>query len=755
MSEQKFADQFNVFSQERHLIEGSDLLAEVCDINENYVIVNAGLKSEARIPLEEFYNDSGNLEVAVGDRVEVEIEMLENGLGETVLSRRNTRRKQAWRKVMDAMENEGAVEGLVTNRVKGGYSVMMDGLRGFLPGSLVDIFPLPDPMSLVGERIEFRPIKVNMVRSSIVVSRRAVIERTMLEVKDSNVMSTLEPGAKLPGVVRAVVEYGAFVEVMPGVYGLLHITDISWKHTASVAEVLKKGDEIEVVVLKVDEEKGRVSLGMKQLQPDPWEFFDRSHPINSRAFGKVTRVLEYGIFVEVDNGVQGLVHNSEMSWTRKTPNPAKIYNIGDEVEVMILDIDAGRRRISLGVKQCQPNPWQEFAVAYRKGDKVSGKVRSVNEFGLFVELSGGIDGLVRMSELSYEKNGDEAARDYVKGQEVEMVVTSIDAERERISLSIKQINDGDFDAFVEQNSHGSLVQGTVSAVLEKGAQVRLEGGVRAFLPIGEIADKRIEQVSDYVKEGDELEFVLIDHDIRHRQVTVSLKEKDRSREKTEKRPPIKPSANTLGALLQAKILETKADKEAKESAAAKAKASDSAAADDSESSPPDQEAEETAAPAATAADDGGTVEASDSTPADDGESSPPDQEAEETAEPAATAADDGGTVEASDSTPADDGESSPPDQEAEETAASAAAAQDSEDAAEASDSTPAETAADDGESSPPDQEAEETAASAAAAQDSEDAAEAGDSTAAETAADDPRRPTAKTKRNSHAKASAN
>ena len=723
MSEQKFADQFNVFSQERHLIEGSDLLAEVCDINENYVIVNAGLKSEARIPLEEFYNDSGNLEVTVGDRVEVEIEMLENGLGETVLSRRNTRRKQAWRKVMDAMENEGAVEGLVTNRVKGGYSVMMDGLRGFLPGSLVDIFPLPDPMSLVGERIEFRPIKVNMVRSSIVVSRRAVIERTMLEVKDSNVMSTLEPGAKLPGVVRAVVEYGAFVEVMPGVYGLLHITDISWKHTASVAEVLKKGDEIEVVVLKVDEEKGRVSLGMKQLQPDPWEFFDRSHPINSRAFGKVTRVLEYGIFVEVDNGVQGLVHNSEMSWTRKTPNPAKIYNIGDEVEVMILDIDAGRRRISLGVKQCQPNPWQEFAVAYRKGDKVSGKVRSVNEFGLFVELSGGIDGLVRMSELSYEKNGDEAARDYVKGQEVEMVVTSIDAERERISLSIKQINDGDFDAFVEQNSHGSLVQGTVSAVLEKGAQVRLEGGVRAFLPIGEIADKRIEQVGDYVKEGDELEFVLIDHDIRHRQVTVSLKEKDRSREKTEKRPPIKPSANTLGALLQAKILETKADKEAKESAAAAAKASDSAAA---------------------AADDGGTVEASDSTPAetaaDNSESSPPDQEAEETAAPAAAAQDSEDAVEASDSTPAetaaDDGESSPPDQEAEETAASAAAAQDSEDAVEASDSTPAETAADDSESSPPDQEAEETAASAAAAQDSEDTAEASDSTAAETAADD-------------------
>ena len=705
MSEQKFAEQFNVFSQERHLIEGSDLLAEVCDINENYVIVNAGLKSEARIPLEEFYNDSGNLEVAVGDRVEVEIEMLENGLGETVLSRRNTRRKLAWRKVMDAMENEGAVEGLVTSRVKGGYSVMMDGLRGFLPGSLVDIFPLPDPMSLVGERIEFRPIKVNMVRSSIVVSRRAVIERTMLEVKDSNVMSTLEPGAKLPGVVRAVVEYGAFVEVMPGVYGLLHITDISWKHTASVAEVLKKGDEIEVVVLKVDEEKGRVSLGMKQLQPDPWEFFDRSHPINSRTFGKVTRVLEYGIFVEVDNGVQGLVHNSEMSWTRKTPNPAKIYNIGDEVEVMILDIDAGRRRISLGVKQCQPNPWQEFAVAYRKGDKVNGNVRSVNEFGLFVELSGGIDGLVRMSELSYEKNGDDAARDYVKGQEVEMVVTSIDAERERISLSIKQINDGDFDAFIEQNSHGSLVPGTVSAVLEKGAQVRLEGGVRAFLPIGEIADKRIEQVGDYVKEGDELEFVLIDHDIRHRQVTVSLKEKDRSREKTEKRPPSKPSANTLGALLQAKILETKADKEAKESAAAAAKASDSAAAetaaDDGESSPPDQEAEETAATAATAADDGDTVEASDSTAADDGESSPPDQEAEETAAPAA-AADDSDTAEASDSTPAetaaDDGESSPPDQEAEETAAPAAAAQNSEDAAEAGDST----AADDGESTPPD-----------------------------------------------------
>lgn len=440
---------------------------------------------------------------------------------------------------------------------------MIESLRAFLPGSLVDVFPLEDPNSLLGQRLEFRPIKVHVARNSIVVSRRAVIEQTMLEVKDSNAIAEIKEGARFTGTVRAIVEYGAFVEISPGIYGLLHITDISWKHTSSVNEVLSRGDEVEVMVLAIDKEKNHVSLGMKHLQPNPWEFFSRAHPVNSRAFGKVTRVLEYGIFVEVEDGVQGLVHTSEMSWTRKNPNPSKLYSAGDEVEIMVLEIDTERRRISLGIKQCQPNPWQEFAVAYRKGDKVNGKVRSISEFGLFVELSGDIDGLVRMSELSYEKSGEEAVRDYSKGQEVEMVVVAIDAERERISLSIKQLQDGGFGAFCEEYLRGAMVRGTIAVFAEKGAQVNLENGVRGFLPISEIAEQHVENMSDHIKEGEEREFLLIDTDMRNRQAILSLKEKGRRQRElaTQERKQRSPAGNTLGALLQAKILETKEEAE--------------------------------------------------------------------------------------------------------------------------------------------------------------------------------------------------
>ncbi|MGU9952249.1 MAG: 30S ribosomal protein S1 [Gammaproteobacteria bacterium WSBS_2016_MAG_OTU1] len=566
MREAQFSVLFEEFAKQRRLEEGTDLLAQVRDINENYVVVNAGLKSEAHIPLEEFYNDNKELEIGIGDDVEVEIELLDNGRGESLLSRRNTRRKQAWQSMEDAMKNEGVIEGTITNRVKGGYSVLMNSLRAFLPGSLVDVFPQPDPYAIIGSRLEFRPIKVNAAKNSLVVSRRAVIERTMLEIKDCNWMETLSEGQKFKGTVKATVEYGAFVEISTGVYGLLHITDISWKHTTSVDDVLSVNDEVEVIILGIDKEKGRISLGMKQLQPNPWEFFDRTHPVGSRAFGKVTRVLEYGIFVEVEDGVQGLVHSSEMSWVRKNPNPTKFYTTGDEVEVMILEIDIDRRRISLGIKQCQPNPWQEFAVAYRKGDKVSGKVRSISEFGIFVELPGGIDGLVRLVELSYEQSGEEAVRQYKKEQEIEVVVLSIDAERERISLGIKQLSDSGFESFSEQHLRGTIVRGIVGEIVEKGAHIKLDGGVRAFLPIREISEQHVENITDHLKEGDEQEFILIDTDTRNMQAIVSIKEKDRrTREKAlQERKKQAPPKNTLGAMLQAKISEAEEAEEAEE-----------------------------------------------------------------------------------------------------------------------------------------------------------------------------------------------
>ena len=564
MREPQFAELFEEFAQQRRLAEGTDLLARVRDINDNYVVVSAGLKSEARIPLEEFSDGDGGAEVEVGDEVEVEIELLENGRGETVLSRRNTRRKQAWRRVEDAYTNEGVLDCLITSRVRGGFSVSVDGLRAFLPGSLVDIFPHSDPSVFVGQKVEARPIKVNRARNSLVVSRRAVIEKAMLEVKDGGMVEAIKPESRFRGTVRHITDYGAFVEIAAGIYGLLHITDISWKHTASIENVFAIGDEVEVLVLSVDRDKGRISLGMKQLQPNPWEFFDRAHPVGSRVFGKVTRAMEYGVFVEVEDGVQGLVHSSEMNWTRRPPNPSKIYSAGDEVEVMILEIDVERRRISLGIKQCLPNPWREFAAAYRKGDRITGTIRSISEFGLFVELPGEIDGLVRMSEISYEQPGEEAAREYQRGQEVEALILAIDPDRERISLGIKQIGNTGFDAFVERHLRGTAVRGEVASTTEKGAHITLEGEVRGFLPIGEIAEQRVEKVDDFVKPGETHDFILLQNDMKNMQAIVSLKEHDRQqREKAlQERKKQAPPRNTLGAMLQAKLRETEAAEEA-------------------------------------------------------------------------------------------------------------------------------------------------------------------------------------------------
>ena len=552
----EFARCFEEFIQKRTVREGEDITATVAERSGDFYILHADgmLKSEARVPVEEFLTDDGEVEINPGDEigVEVELEMLDNGRGDTLLSRRNTRRKQAWKKIQEAYNADGIIEGVIQSRVKGGFSVMCDNIRAFLPWSLVDVFPVSDPASLIGTRQQFKAVKINPHKSSVVVSRRALLEKQMLESKDGEDPAAFNEGGQVKGTVRAIVEYGAFVEIRSGVFGLLHITDISWKHVDSVTEVLSVGDEIDIVILRVDTEKGRISLGMKQLQPDPWEYFHRTSPVGSRVFGKVVKMLEFGMFVEIGDGVQGLVHSSEISWKRKDSNWENLYKPGDEVEVMVLEIDRDRRRISLGIKQCQQNPWQDFAAAYRKGDKVKGIVRAINEHGLFVELPGEIEGLVRPANVTY---GDEdaALREYAKEQEVETVVLSIDVDRERIGLGIKQLADGDFEAFRENHLKGSMVRGTVAEVLGKGgANIDLGPNIRGLLPISEIAEEHVEDAGAYVKVGEEKEFVLIDIDEKNRRAIVSLKEKDRSERDKRVRKSAQPTTK-LGALLQAKL----------------------------------------------------------------------------------------------------------------------------------------------------------------------------------------------------------
>lgn len=443
-----FSEIFEDSKEQRNLQEGSNLLVQVLDINENYITVGAALKSEGRIPTEEFKDSNEELEVAIGDTIEVEIEMLENGMGETVLSRHNARRKNIWLKIEDAMENDGILEGVIQSRVRGGFSVTLDGLRAFLPGSLADVYPTPvlDEM-LIGKTQQFKPIKINRRRNSVVLSRRAVIERNATNAPD--LLASFEDGATVIGKVRTIVDYGAFLEIGSGAFGLLHITDMSWKHTSDITNLMNVGDEVETIILRVDHARNRISLGRKQLQPNPWDHFENVHPVNSRTFGKVSKILDYGIFVEIDGELQGLVHTSEMSWSKRAINPSKMVTIGDEVEVMILEIDKQRRRVSLGMKQCQNNPWQEFSMAYRKNDKLTGTIRSINEHGIFIELPGDIEGLVRMSDISYEEKPEEALQNYQKGQQVEAMVLSIEPDRERIALGIKQIGDEKFNGFTE------------------------------------------------------------------------------------------------------------------------------------------------------------------------------------------------------------------------------------------------------------------------------------------------------------------
>ena len=503
---------------------GSIINGTVIDINKDAVIVYAGLKSEGIIPIEQFKVTDGVLEVAVGDTVEVALDMLEDGYGETKLSREKARRAKAWTELETVHESGETVTGTITGKVKGGFTVELGDLRAFLPGSLVDVRPVRDTSYLEGKELEFKVIKIDLKRNNVVVSRRAVVE-SEYSAEREELIEALKEGAVVKGIVKNLTDYGAFLD-LGGVDGLLHITDMAWKRVKHPSEIVAIGDEIEVRVLKFDKEKTRVSLGLKQLDDDPWRDIDRRYPEKTRIIGKVTNIADYGCFVEIEEGIEGLVHVSEMDWTNKNVNPAKIVSLGDEVEVMILDIDEERRRISLGMKQCKSNPWDDFAMSHDKGSDVTGTIKSITDFGIFVGLDGGIDGLVHLSDLSWSDTGEEAVHSYKKGDELRAMVLSVDAERERISLGVKQMEKDPFSGFFAEHPKGSIVTGKVMEVDAKAAIIDLGDGVEGVLKASEIARDRVEDARTVLKEGEEVEAKFIGVDKKSRTINLSIKAKD-------------------------------------------------------------------------------------------------------------------------------------------------------------------------------------------------------------------------------------
>jgi len=503
---------------------GTIVSAIVLEVKPDVVIVDAGLKSEGVIPIQEFQIDGAEATVAVGDRIEVALETVEDGFGETRFSKEKAERIRTWDRLTKAFEGKETVIGTITGKVKGGFTVDIGNVRAFLPGSLVDVRPVRDTAYLEGKPLEFKVIKLDRLRNNVVVSRREVLEAEYSAERDM-LLEKLQEGAILRGVVKNLVEYGAFVD-LGGIDGLLHITDMTWKRIKDPAEVVTVGLEIEVKVLKYDRERRRVSLGLKQLGADPWVEIARRYPEKTRLFGKITNITDYGAFVEIEPGVEGLVHVSEMDWTNKNVNPGKVVHLGDEVEVMILDIDEERRRISLGMKQCQPNPWEEFAQNFQKGDRVHGAIKSITDFGIFIGLDGGIDGLVHLSDLDWNEAGEQAVRRYSKGQEVEAVVLAIDGSRERISLGVKQMQQDPLTMFLADNQKGSMVKGIVKAVDAKGANIELAGGVEAYIKAGDLSRDRVEDATTVLKEGDTLEARFIGVDRKNRIVTLSVKAKE-------------------------------------------------------------------------------------------------------------------------------------------------------------------------------------------------------------------------------------
>ena len=523
MSE-SFAELFEESVSNLNTQPGTIINGTVVDINKDAVIVYAGLKSEGIIPIDQFKVNDGVLEVEIGDSVEVALDALEDGYGETKLSREKARRAKAWIELEAVHESGETITGTITGKVKGGFTVELGDLRAFLPGSLVDVRPVRDTSYLEGKELEFKVIKIDLKRNNVVVSRRAVVE-SEYSAEREELIEALKEGAVVKGIVKNLTDYGAFLD-LGGVDGLLHITDMAWKRVKHPSEIVAIGDEIEVRVLKFDKEKTRVSLGLKQLDDDPWRDINRRYPEGARIFGKVTNIADYGCFVEIEEGIEGLVHVSEMDWTNKNVNPAKIVSLGDEVEVMILDIDEERRRISLGMKQCKANPWDDFASSHDKGSEVTGTIKSITDFGIFVGLDGGIDGLVHLSDLSWNETGEEAVRNYKKGDELRAMVLSVDAERERISLGVKQMEKDPFSGFFTEHPKGSIVKGTVSEVDAKAATIVLAEGVEGILKASEIARDRVEDARTVLKEGDEIEAKFIGVDKKSRTIILSIKAKD-------------------------------------------------------------------------------------------------------------------------------------------------------------------------------------------------------------------------------------
>ncbi len=553
---ENFAQLLEEYSALQEMNQGEVITAEVVGIDNNFVTVTAGLKSESLIDLNEFKDANGELEVKVGDFVTVTIESIENGFGETKLSREKAKRAADWITLEEAMENGDILSGVINGKVKGGLTVMINSIRAFLPGSLVDTRPVKDTSHFEGKEIEFKVIKLDKKRNNVVVSRRAVLEATLGEERKA-LLENLQEGSVIKGIVKNITDYGAFVD-LGGIDGLLHITDLAWRRVKHPSEVLEVGQEVEAKVLKFDQEKSRVSLGLKQLGEDPWHGLSRRYPQSTRLFGKVSNLTDYGAFVEIEQGIEGLVHVSEMDWTNKNVHPSKAVQLGDEVEVMILEIDEDRRRISLGMKQCQANPWEDFATNQNKGDKISGAVKSITDFGVFVGLPGGIDGLVHLSDLSWSETGEEAVRKYKKGEEVEAVVLAIDVDKERISLGIKQLEGDPFGNFISVNDKGSLVKGTVKSVDAKGAVIVLSEEVEGYLPAAEWSSDRVEDLTTKVKEGDEVETVVVTVDRKNRSIRLSVKAKD-AKDGREALSSVKASSTanagttSLGDLLKAKL----------------------------------------------------------------------------------------------------------------------------------------------------------------------------------------------------------
>tara|TARA_R110001592_G_scaffold33316_2_gene115601 strand:- start:14551 stop:16257 length:1707 start_codon:yes stop_codon:yes gene_type:complete len=528
MSE-SFADLFEESLKEVNMTPGSIISGVVVDIDSDWVTVNAGLKSEGVIPLSQFLSDNGEIELKIGDSVDVALEAVEDGFGETRLSREKAKRAEAWTELEKAFEAEEVVKGVINGKVKGGFTVELKTIRAFLPGSLVDVRPVRDTLHLEGKELEFKVIKLDQKRNNVVVSRRSVLEAENSAERDA-LLESMAEGMEAKGIVKNLTDYGAFVD-LGGVDGLLHITDMAWKRIKHPSEIVNVGDEINVKVLKFDRERNRVSLGLKQLGEDPWVQIKERYPENTRVTARVTNLTDYGCFAEIEEGVEGLVHVSEMDWTNKNIHPSKVVQLGDEVEVMVLDIDEDRRRISLGIKQCHANPWEEFSSRFNKEDKVTGKIKSITDFGIFIGLDGGIDGLVHLSDISWHDTGEDAVRKYKKGDEIETVILSVDPERERISLGIKQLERDPFAEFVQINDKGTIITGTVKSVDAKAAILELAPDVEATLKASEMSQDRIEDLTTQLKEGDEVEAKIINIDRKNRVINLSVKSKDVDEEK--------------------------------------------------------------------------------------------------------------------------------------------------------------------------------------------------------------------------------